>query len=133
VVRFLISISVQLIANAIGIIVAAWVLDDMSLSAGAFLLDVLIFTGIEFIAQPVITKAGLRHTDALLGSSALVASFIALVLTAWLSDGLQINGATTWLLATLIIWLASLVAALLLPVVVFKKWLRQEPARRPAR
>jgi putative membrane protein len=132
-IRFLVSISVQVIANAIGIIIAAWILDDMSLTAAAFILDVLIFTGIEFVAQPVTTKMAMRHSSALLGGSAVIASFIALVLTAWLSDGLQISGATTWLLATGIIWLASLLAALLLPAVVFKKWLTQRGGQPPTR
>lgn len=63
----------------------------------------------------------IKHADALIGSSALVASLIALVVTAWISDGLQISGALTWILATVIIWAASMIAAVLLPALVFKR------------
>ena len=123
-VRFLASVAVHLIANAVGLIVAATVLDDMTLNASAFIIDVAIFTAVEVIAQPLVQKSALQHSNALLGSSALVASLVALVVTSWISDGLQISGALTWVLATLIIWGVSLVVALILPMFVFKRALQ---------
>lgn len=128
-VRFTITVVVQVLANAIGLIAAALILDDMSLTTAAFILDVLIFTGINVLAQPLIIKMAMQNASSLTGSSALVSSFVALVITAWLSDGLQITGTVTWLLATIIIWGASLLAAFLLPALVFKKWLATTPAR----
>ncbi len=127
--RATISVVVQVLANAIGLIVAAIVLDDMSLTAAAFLLDILIFTGVNVVAQPLIIKMAMQNASSLTGSSALISSFVALVVTAWLSDGLRISGTVTWLLATVIIWGASLAAAFLLPALVFKKWLTTAPAR----
>ena len=41
----------------------------------------------------------------------------------------QISGTVTWMLATVIIWGASLLAAFLLPAFVFKKWLATTPPR----
>ena len=105
------------------------VLDDMSLGAAAFFLDVLIFTGINIVAQPLIIKTAMQNAPSLTGSSALISSFVALVVTAWWSDGLQISGTVTWMLATVIIWGASLLAAFLLPAFVFKKWLATTPPR----
>src|SRR5262245_45928693 len=109
-VRAFFSVLVQLIANALGLIVAAWILDDMTLNASGFLIALLIFTGVEIIIQPLIVQTAVRHARALQGSSALLASLVALVVTAWISDGLDISGGTTWLLATVIIWAASLLA-----------------------
>ncbi len=43
------------------------------------------------------------------------------MITAAVSDGLSISGTTTWILATLIVWLAALLAALILPVFLVKK------------
>ena len=128
-VRALFSILVQLIGNALGLILAAWILDDMTLSTSGFLVALLIFTGIEVVIQPLIIQMSMRHARALSGSSALLASFVALVLTAWLSDGLQIDGASTWLLATVIVWAASLLAGVLLPALVFKRWMAERPGR----
>ena len=42
-----------------------------------------------------------------------------------MSDGLEIDGLSTWVVATLIVWGASLVTTLLLPIFVFKS-LREE-------
>ena len=128
-VRAFFSVLVHLIANALGLILAAWILDDMSLSASGFLIALLVFTGIEIVVQPLIIQTSMRHARALSGSSALLASFVALVITTWLSDGLQIDGATTWLLATVIVWAAALLAGVLLPVLVFKRWMAERPAR----
>jgi uncharacterized membrane protein YvlD (DUF360 family) len=128
-VRALVSVLVQLIANAIALIVAAAILDGMTLTTSGFLIDLLIFTGIEIVIQPLIVQLSMRHARALAGSSALLASFVALVVTAWISDGLQISGATAWLLATVIVWAAALLAGVILPVVVFKRWLVERPTR----
>lgn len=128
-VRAFFSVLVHLIANALGLILAAWILDDVTLSASGFVIALLIFTGIEIIVQPLIVQMSMRHARALAGSSALLASFVALVITAWLSDGLQIDGVTAWVLATVIIWAASLLAGVLLPALVFKRWMAERPAR----
>lgn len=128
-VRAFFSVLVQLIANALGLILAAWILDDMTLNASGFLIALLIFTGIEIVIQPLIVQTSMRHARALSGSSALLASFVALVVTTWLSDGLQIHGTTAWLLATVIIWAAALLAGLLLPLLVFKRWMAERPGR----
>jgi putative membrane protein len=124
-VRLLISIIIRLVANGLGLAVAARVLDDMTLTTSAFFLDVVIFTAVVVIAQPVVLKAALKHSDALMGSSALIAAFIALVITAWLSDGLQITGTATWLLATVIVWAASLLAGVLLPAIFVKRGVQE--------
>ena len=48
---------------------------------------------------------------------------VSLIVTDLLTDGLSISGVTTWILAALIVWLAALVAALLLPFLGLKKYL----------
>jgi putative membrane protein len=129
----LVAITVlALIGNAIGLIVAAAILDDMTLNGAAFLLDVVVFTLAFVIVQPLAVKTALRHSSTLAGGSALLATLIALIVSDVLSDGLSISGVTTWLLATLIIWIVSVLAGVLLPAVMFKKALgraRAEPAR----
>ena len=52
-----------------------------------------------------------------------------MIITTVLSDDLQIDGLSTWVVATLIVWGASLVTTLLLPVFVFKS-LRDDDRRR---
>ena len=102
----------------------------MALDSSGFFIAVGIFAAVDIIAQPLIIKIGWKHVQALTGSSALLSTFVALVVTTIVSDGLRISGATTWLLATVIVWAASLLAVVVLPVTIFKRWLaqRQSPA-----
>ena len=110
-----------LIGNAIGIIVAAALLDDMTLNGAAFVIDLVIFTLTFVVVQPLMVKIAVRHSSTLAGGSALMATLIALIVSDVLSDGLSISGATTWLLATLIVWIVAVLASMLLPMVMFKK------------
>ena len=120
-IRFLLAIVVQLLSNALGLLVAAQVLDDMTLTASAFLIAVVIFTVVYAIAQPFFTQMALSYVPALRGGVALVATLVGLLITTWLTDGLSISGATTWIAATVIVWLVSLIGVLLLPLILVKK------------
>jgi putative membrane protein len=127
-VRVVLSVLAQLLANAIALLVANAVLDDFDLNASAFLLAVVIFTVAEMLLLPFFRQMALQKAQTLAGSTALVSSLGALIVTAVLSEGLEIEGIGTWAVATLIVWAASLVTTLLLPVFVFKR-LRDD--RRP--
>ena len=120
-IRFLIAIVVQLLSNALGLIVAAQVLDDVTLTASAFIVAVVVFTVVYAIAQPFFTQMALSYVPALRGGVALVATLVGLLITAWVTDGLSISGATTWIAATVIVWIVSLIGVLLLPLILVKK------------
>lgn len=114
---------IALVANAIALVVAAQLLDDMSLDSLSFVIAAAIYTGIAVLAEPLIRQMAFKSAPALLGSSALVATLVSLIITAVIADGLEINGLTTWVLATVIVWAVALAARLLLPLVIFKKTL----------
>jgi putative membrane protein len=119
-IRLLISAVLYLVANAIGLLVANALLDDVSIEAAAFVIAVVIFTVVEVVIQPLITQIAMRHSRALLGSSALIATLIGLVVTTLVTDGMSIDGAVTWVLATVTVWAAALVAGLILPAIFVK-------------
>jgi len=120
-VRLLISFVIQLAANALGLLVADLVLEDVEVSGTAFLVAVLIFTVVYAIAQPFLTQLALSSATALRGATALVATLIGLIVTSLLSDGLSISGGLTWLEATVIVWIVSLLGTLVLPLIFVKK------------
>ena len=76
---------------------------------------------VEVLADPLFTKMSLRSVPALRGGVALVTTLVGLIITTWLSSGLQIHGLSTWLFATVIVWLAALIAGLILPIFLVKK------------
>ena len=122
-VRLLVRTVLALLGNALGLWIASLILDDMSISGTAFVLAVVIFTVLTVVLQPLITKVAMQNAPALQGSSALVTTLLALVITDLVSDGLSISGAITWVLATIIIWLVTMLAAVLLPMFLFKELL----------
>ena len=119
-IRLLIGFFIQLVSNALGLIVASWLLDDVTISGSAFLVAVVIFTVVYAIAQPFFTQMAI-NTPALRGGVALVATLVGLIVTTLVSDGLSIDGGVTWIAATVIVWLVTAIATLVLPVLVLKK------------
>jgi Mycobacterial 4 TMS phage holin, superfamily IV len=130
VIRFLISTAFLAGANALGLLVAVLALDDMTTTFTSFLIEVAIFTGVTAVIRPFIMKLALQHFDALLGGTALISVLIGLIVTTALTSGLVIDGTGTWLLATIIVWLVSVLAGVLLPLLILRRGLQNAGDRR---
>ncbi len=118
-IRFLISTAVYLVANAIGLLIAALLLPGFSIDALSFIVAVAIFSLVQTVLGPLITKIALKNFPQLMGGIALVTIFIGLFVTEMVTTGMQIGGISNWLAATLLVWLGSLIASILLPMYVF--------------
>lgn len=123
--RILANTALALIGNAVGLLVAAWALEGMTISLGGFLVAVGIFTLVVALSQPFVVSLSVRYARALAGSSALLAVLISLLVTTLVSDNLTIDGLSTWLAAAVIVWAVSLVGAVVLPLFLFKQVLHQ--------
>lgn len=122
--RLLATTVIELLANAVGLLVAKYLLaPDFSITWPSFFIVLGIFTLARFILAPLIFKLSFRYVRAITGGIGLVTVLAGLLVTVWLTDGLVINGITTWVIATLIVWLFGVLAAILLPLVIFKKTL----------
>jgi uncharacterized membrane protein YvlD (DUF360 family) len=121
VIRLLISAVIRLLANTIGLLAATAILDGMTIDAAAFIMAVLIFTVVEVVFEPMLRQMAMRSAQALMGSVSLIITFVGLLVTDVFSDGLHISGLSTWVLATIIVWLAALVAGLILPLILVKR------------
>ena len=122
-IRLLVRTAIVVAANAVGLIVAALVLDDMDLDFSSFIVAVIIFTLVFALLQPFLAVQFRRFGSAALGGVALVATLAALIITDLLSDGFTIDGVVAWPLAAVIVWFAALIAAFLLPFLGLKKYL----------
>ena len=119
-VRFLVSTLISCLASAVGLIVAALVLEDMTLNGSAFFIAVIIFTVVNAIATPFLANVARKGATALLGAVALLSTLLALIVTHAVNDGFSITGLSTWVIAAVIVWLAGLVAAIIIPVLLVK-------------
>jgi uncharacterized membrane protein YvlD (DUF360 family) len=127
VIRLVVRTLVAVAANAVGLLVAAAVLDGFHLDAGGFVLAVIIFTVVFALMQPFLVSSMRRRgsSGAALGGVALIATFVALLVTDLVSDGLDIEGVGTWIAATVIVWLAALLAAFILPFLGLKRYMEE--------
>jgi putative membrane protein len=124
VIRFIVRTLVGLVANAVGLLVAAALLDGVHVNAGSFVVAVVIFTIVYALMQPFLISQ-FRRNRAALGGVALIATLVSLIVTDLLSDGFSIDGVGTWIAATFIVWLGALLAALILPFLGLKKYLEE--------
>lgn len=124
-IRLFISLGLHLLGSALGLIIAALVLEDMSIDGVSFVIAVLIFVGVRVVAEPLISSVAIKHMRSLLGSVALVSTFVGLLVTVLVSDGLDIDGAWTWVMATVVVWLVVLLAGIILPALFLKEAVQQ--------
>ena len=120
-VRLLLRAAVFLGSSAIGLLVAALLVPGVSVSVVGFITAVVVFTLAQAILSPFIFKMASRYASAFLGGIGLVSTLVALILAAALTHGLSIRGIGSWLAATLVVWLVTALATLLLPLLIVRK------------
>jgi uncharacterized membrane protein YvlD (DUF360 family) len=123
VIRLLVRLLIAFASNGVGLIVAAAVLDGMTLDATGFVVSVVIYTIVFALLQPFLVSVLRRSPAPVLGGVALIATLVSLIVTTLLTDGLSIDGVGTWIAATVIVWLGSVLAAFILPFLGLKKYL----------
>ncbi len=120
-IRLLARIALQLIASAVGLILASILLDGFNITGVGFVASVAVFVVVGFILEPLVLKMAIQYIPALRGGIALVTTLVSLLLTTIFTNGLTITGLSTWILAPLIVWLCVLLASVILPLFLFKK------------
>jgi uncharacterized membrane protein YvlD (DUF360 family) len=124
--RLVATIILELLANAVGLLIAARMLPGFSINILGFTVVLAIFTAVKFVLGPMITKLSWRYARALSGGIALVTTFVGLLITSLFTDGLVIRGVDTWLFATVLVWVCGVLASLILPLFFFKKVLSNQ-------
>ncbi len=127
--RSLLSAAAYLVGNGIGLLAAIVLLPGFSTGIVSFVVAVLIFSVVQALVGPLVRGASRKWAPQLMGGIALVVIFLGLGITGVLVSGMTIGGISNWLAATLLVWLGSLAADILLPHYVFKEL--KAPADRP--
>jgi hypothetical protein len=129
VIRLIVRTVIVLAGNAVGLVVASLVLDDFAIDVTGFIVSLIIFTIAVALMTPFLASTLRRNQSgsAALGGVALISTFVALLFTDLLSDGVSISGIVTWIAATVIVWLGSLLAVFILPYLGLKKYLDNRP------
>ena len=110
-----------LVSSAIGLLIAGWLIDGVTVHVAGFIVAVVIFSVAQAILSPFIAKMANRYASAFLGGIGLISTLVALILASVLTNGLTIRGIGAWIGATVVVWLISALATVLLPMVLIKK------------
>jgi putative membrane protein len=116
----------RLVVNAIAVAAAAWLLDDITLSGTSttrrvitLLVVAAIFGLVNAVVKPLATILSLPFIVLTLGLLIFVINALMLLLTSWISDGLdipfEVDGFGTALLGALIITVVSWLVNVFLP------------------
>lgn len=124
----LIRAGISLLTAALGLLVASWILDRFQVAVVGFITAAVVFAIAQAIFTPFVFSVARKHAPALLGGIGLVSTFVALVIASVLTDGLRITGVSTWILASLIVWVVTALGTWLLPMLFLRTLARRLPA-----
>jgi len=128
VIRFLLRVVVFLGSAALGLLVAALLVPNFSVTVSGFLATMVVFAVVQSVITPFLSKTFTKRAPILLGGIGLISTFIALFVANLVPYGLSIRGIQAWVFATLLVWVVTSVATLLLP-----KLLPSSAAKRSAK
>jgi hypothetical protein len=120
-IRLFLRTAATVLANAAGLMLAVVMLPGFTIDAWSVLVVLLVFSIVMLLTGPLIFKIAVAHIPQIRGSVALVTVFFGLKVTEWLMPAFDMGGLSNWLAATLLVWLGSLIAEILIPLYVFKQ------------
>ena len=109
--RMGIRIVASLVGILIGIIVSVALLDGFSATTKAIVVCTLLFWVVNLVVNFVAVRILIRQPSvATAGLLALASTIVSLIIVNIVVSGLTIHGVSTYLIATLIIWIATALA-----------------------
>ena len=112
--RLGIRVVASLVGILIGLIVSLALLDGFSATAKALVVSTLLFWGVYLVVNFVALRILIRQPSvALAGLLALASTIVSLIIVDIAVSGLEIHGASNYVTATVIIWIASALADVL--------------------
>lgn len=105
-IRFFLTVAVNLVLAAVAFLVADAVLADVTLRLSGFLVAVAVFTLAQAVLTPFVFNVARKHAQAVLGGIGLVSTFLALWVATLVSGGIEIRG-VGWIVAPLIVWIVT--------------------------
>ncbi len=106
---------------AIGLLIAAWIVPRVLLSAPGFIVGAAVFVVTQAILSLSILKLPHRYASLLLGGTGLALTIVALILASVLTHGLTIDGIASWLATTVVVWLVTTIGAITLPELLIRE------------
>ena len=103
-IRFLTQTVVNIITSTIALLVAAWLVDGMTLVPSGFIVTVLVFVAASAVLSPFTFNMARKYASAALGGVGLISTLLALFVASLFPGGRTIDGFGSWAVVSLIVW-----------------------------
>lgn len=97
-----------LASSAVALLAAALIFDRFTVSTLGFPIVVIVFTLVSLVAKPLTESLVRQHAREVYWATGLIATWLTLLVTDLVSDGIQIEGIGTWVFSTVIVWVAAM-------------------------
>ncbi|MDR2256560.1 MAG: phage holin family protein [Arthrobacter sp.] len=121
-IRTLLSIAASLVLSAVALLLAGWLIEGVRLEPAGFVVAVLIFTIMQAIAAPLVTKLATKYAEAIVGGVGLISTLVALIVASLFPGGLHISGVAAWIASPVLVWLVCALGSLLVGKFLLKGW-----------
>lgn len=112
--RLAIRVVASLVGILIGIIVSLTLLSGFSATAKAIVVSTLLFWVVHLVVNFVALRILIRQPSlATAGLLALASTIVSLIIVNIAVSGLEIHGASNYVIATVIIWIATALAGMI--------------------
>jgi hypothetical protein len=120
-VRFLIRLVINLAVAMLALWLTSLIIDDFNVTFEGLIIAAAIFAVLQAILAPFIFNMARKYASFLLGGVGLVSTFVALLITTLITDGLTITGVAAWVVGTLIVWLICAIGGWALALIFLKE------------
>ena len=120
-IRLALRTVIFLASAAVGLLVAAKIVPGLQVHPRGFIAAVVIFAVAQSILSPFFLKLASRYAVAFIGGIGLLSTLAALILSSVFTGGLSIRGLGSWIAGTLVVWLVTALATVVLPMLVIKE------------
>jgi len=111
--RWGIRLVASLVGIGVGILLADALLTGFSASVGAIVAATIVFWVVHLVVDFLALRVLIRNPSiAVAGLLALASTIVSLIIVNVLVSGLKISGASTYVFATLIIWIATAISVM---------------------
>lgn len=132
-IRALLTFGINLVMAAIALFIASVTVPGVVVQASGFIVAVLVFAAAQAILAPFVFNMARKYASAVLGGIGIVSTLLALWVATLFPGGLEINGVTAWVIASLLVWVITALGVWFLGWLVIKKcWTTREENKRIA-
>jgi hypothetical protein len=121
-VRMLLQAAINVVMAAVAMLVAATLIDGVTLKLAGFLTVVLVFVLAQAVLSPFVFNIARQYASAILGAVGLVSTLLALWVATLVSDGLTLSTPMAWILTPLVVWIITALGTWILGYLVLKRW-----------